>query len=316
MSPSRQFLLHLCLTIIGVMAFPTESDGRNQTADNSTGLWDPKTSSFATIIPTEQPSQPSVRQLPEITRSRKTTPDKILYVTGGIGEDYDYYDDDEDDSVEEATFAPPRVSVIPCPYNRCKHLELPCEEIQMRAGGNCLCPGLSGRSIKPDSPRLLQVIPGDQGASVNWCSPLSTVQGYRVVYKTSDGPMEIGPILNSTYRFYSINNLLPDMSYRVCVVAFNEAGESPVGESEEEEQERLKYGTMGPCMVFHTSGKWESKIYLGIGVGLALLAGVLGLIVFVFWLWKKKRVSSRKLTDSGERGITNMSFKADSVEQL
>lgn len=311
LSASLQLLLSLCLTFVGAIAFPTENNTGNLTESNATGIWDPKANSVTTITPTSENSRPSGPMVPEITRSRKTTQHRILYIT----DDYYYDEDDDDDNKNKITVAPPEVSLLPCPYNRCKHLEPPCEETQIRAGGNCLCPGLRGRSFKPDSPRLGQVIPGVRGVSVNWCSPLSVVQGYKVLYKTDDGPPESGPFLNSTYRFYSIENLLPDTTYKVCVVAFNEAGESPV-EGGEADKAKWRHVSPGPCMEVHTSSTQESKIYLGIGVGLAALAGILGIIACSYSLWKKKKASSRKVTDSGERGITNMSFKADSVEQL
>ncbi|KAM8939240.1 LRRN4 C-terminal-like protein [Pelodytes ibericus] len=309
LSAFMQFLLPLCLTVIGIRTFPTEIEAGD---NNTTEPWETISNSVITITPGAGSSKPSAPQLPEITRSRKTTPERILYITGR--DDYYYYDEDEDDSEEVASVTPPHVPPVPCPYNRCKHLELPCEEIQMRAGGNCLCPGLSGRSFPPDSPRLGQIIPGERGVSVNWCSPLSTVQSYRVMYKTIDGPLEHGPVLNSTYRFYSLDNLLPDTSYRVCVVAFNEAGESPIEEADEEAT--WENGTPGPCMVFRTFSSQESHIYLGVGIGLAALAGVLVIIVLGYWLLRKKKVSRRKEGEWGEMGVTNMSFKAESVEQL
>ncbi|XP_053305013.1 LRRN4 C-terminal-like protein [Spea bombifrons] len=306
-----QFLLPLCLFIVGVTTFPNKHGNRNHSEDNrTTKTWNMKSELLTTINSLSSDTQTSVPWLPEITQISKTTPEHILYITG----EGDYYEDD--DSEEEGPTNPPHSDVLPCPYDRCKHLEPPCEDIQIRLGGNCLCPGLTGPWFPPDSPRVGQITPTERGASVMWCSPLSFVLYYRVLYKTNNGPMERGPILNATYRFFSIGNLLPDTSYRVCLVAINEAGESQVEEGDDSKEGKWENGTPGPCRLFRTITSQGSHIYLGGGIGLAVLASVLGLIVFGYWLWRRKRVESRKWLDNDETGIANMTFKTESVEQL
>ncbi|KAM3920288.1 LRRN4 C-terminal-like protein [Leptodactylus fuscus] len=173
-------------------------------------------------------------------------------------------------------------------------------------------PGISGSSVLPESPRLRQVIAGQAGIGVSWCSPLSTVQSYRVMYGTPEGPLEVGPLLNQTYRFFSITNLLPGTAYRVCVVAINDAGENQVDHGDEElDQEDI----VGPCGIFHTYDALGSSMYLAIGVGLAALAGVLGFSAFIYWSWSRKKRSIKR-TRQGDMGVANMSFKAESIENL
>ncbi|KAM4722461.1 LRRN4 C-terminal-like protein [Rhinophrynus dorsalis] len=251
--------------------------------------------------------------LPGITRNRRSTPEHIQYITGGFGEYYDY---DDDNSEEKTITTPPQAPLGPCPYDRCKHLEPECDEIQRKAGGNCLCPGLTGPNVLPDSPRLGQVVAGDRVASVSWCSPMSTVQGYIVMYGTPEGPLERGPILNATYRFYSIEGLLPNTPYKLCVVAFNDAGESTVTTAEEDESGGWERGIPRPCGVIRTSGSQWSHIYLGVGVSLAILTGIVGLAVLGYLLWRRKGVMRMKEDGGEEMGVQNQSYKADSVEQL
>ncbi|CAI9572629.1 unnamed protein product [Staurois parvus] len=258
--------------------------------------------------------QSSVPQPRKITQNQKTTRERIQFITEDI--DYDSYEDEEDTSYKKHFTLPPQVSYEACPFDRCKHLELPCREIQKRAGGKCLCPGISGRTISPDAPHLHVVTPGQKGISVSWCSPLSTVQGYRVLYGAPEGPLEQGPLLNQSYRIFSIPNLVPGTTYRVCVVAINDAGESQVELKDEEKEWPSQERISGPCGIYNTYDPYASYIYLAVGIGLAVLAGLLGIFSFVYWFRCRKRSRKIKRAIGEEKGVTNMSFRAESVENL
>ncbi|XP_018421114.1 PREDICTED: LRRN4 C-terminal-like protein [Nanorana parkeri] len=306
-------LLPLCAAIPGLHA------ERNNTAEteenkNNTVPLNNTVSPLTTASPDYEDDQSSVAQPRKITQSHKTTRERIPFITEDI--DYDNYEDDEDNGYKKQFTLPPQVFNAPCPFDRCKHLELPCSEIQKSTGGKCSCPGISGRSILPDAPRLNVITPGQTGISVSWCSPLSTVQGYRLLYGSPEGPLEKGPLLNQSYRFFSIPNLVPGMPYRVCVVAINDAGESQLQPSDGEEGWPGPGGITGPCGIYNTYDPYGSYIYLAVGIGLAILAGLVGIFVFVYWFRCRKGSRKLKRAIGEEMGVTNMSFKAESVENL
>ncbi|XP_075043515.1 LRRN4 C-terminal-like protein [Mixophyes fleayi] len=303
LSPILLLLFPLCVPITGLHL---ENNTLNSEDNNSTI---PR-SSILNILTTSSPNLKNNRTT--VSLSRKTTHEKILYVTENVS-----YEDDEDeneDDIYEVYTVPPHLPAEPCPYDRCKHLELLCDEIRKRTGSKCLCPGISGRTVIPDSPRLNQITPGQTGIGVSWCSPLSTVDGYRVHYGRPEGPLEMGPLLNQSYRFFSIANLLPGTSYMVCVVAINGAGESQIQLVDGEEGFQGQGGIISPCGIYHTFDSQGSYIYLAVGVGLAIFAGVLGFVVLIYWFCRRKKV--RNIKRGGEMGITNMSFKAESIENL
>eukprot|EP00079_Xenopus_tropicalis_P034953 XP_017948724.1 PREDICTED: LRRN4 C-terminal-like protein [Xenopus tropicalis] len=253
---------------------------------------------------------------PNNTWRERSANEHIQFINGGIGVEYYEDKDDNDSEVKEIT-PPSYASLEPCTYDRCKHLEIPCQETQRAAGYHCLCPGIDGPSVPPDPPRLVQSVSEESGANLRWCSPLSTVHGYRVLHGISGSPMQSGPVLNATYRFYSIEKLLPDTDYRVCVVAFNEAGESKVdfGEAKDEE-ENWEWGKPGPCRIIHTSRTKASMILLWAGVTIAVLAGIMGIALLGYWMRITGRRKRRKIERGVEMGISNLSFRAESVEQL
>ncbi|XP_053544827.1 LRRN4 C-terminal-like protein [Bombina bombina] len=319
-------LLPLLLVVIPfslmTSAAPTPlPDDKNSTQPwtNTTEMRDNKSVPVTTFSPTsdnnQTMSESSLPSGPRDTPIHRTTPERIQFITGGDVADY-YEDEDEDDSEERPVTSFPPKSVSPCNYNRCKHLELPCEEIQRMQGGNCLCPGVDGAGVPPDAPGLGELLPGEMGASVRWCSPLSTVRGYKVLYGPLEGPMETGPVLNASYRAFTIERLSPNTPYRVCVVAFNEAGESPIEGGEEEEEEAWEGGKPHPCRVLRTTGSQVQQVYLGVGVGLAALAALLGLIGLGWWFCGRRKSKTIKETEGKDMGVTNLSYKAESVEQL
>ncbi|OCT81728.1 LRRN4 C-terminal-like protein [Xenopus laevis] len=259
-------------------------------------------------------SQSTLSLNPNNTWRERSAIEHIQSINGGM--DVEYYDDKDDNDSEAKVILPPSSDYLkPCDYDRCKHLEVPCNETQKAGGFHCLCPGVDGPSVPPDPPRLMQSVPEESGVSLRWCSPLSTVRGYRVLHGTSGNPLQSGPVLNSTYRFYFIEKLFPDTSYRVCVVAFNEAGKSKVDVGEDEE-ENWDWGKPGACRIIHTTVTKASRILLWTGVTIAVMAGMMGLAALGYWLRRRGRRKHRKIERGVEMGISNLSFRAESVEQL
>ncbi|KAM5138051.1 LRRN4 C-terminal-like protein [Mantella aurantiaca] len=287
--PILTLLLHICLMITTrSLVFAVEDSASLETS---------------TANPTIASNQSTAMQHAKVTQ-RQTTPERLLYITGGAEEDY-YGDEDE-------TTVPPLqpVPVKPCPYDRCEHLSPTCEEIQSNTGGNCLCPGIDGPKIKPDPPNLRQVLSGDGEVTVNWCSPSSSVLSYRVLYQGPESQVEKGPVLNASYRSYSIINLLPATQYTVCVVAINNAGESPAEINEAEEH---REGSMtGPCRILHTTASKSSHLYIGIGLGLGAMVVVM--IVLGILLCNRKKRNNRMDVEAKEMGIPNHSYKFGSAD--
>nr|DBA17244.1 TPA: hypothetical protein GDO54_002720 [Pyxicephalus adspersus] len=253
----------------------------------------------STAAPTNASTQSTAAQQTKVTQ-RKSTPERLLYITSGPEEDYYDYD-------EETTLSPHSpVPMKPCHYDRCENLSPTCEEIQRKAGGNCLCPGIDGPNIKPDSPAINKVLSGDTEVTVTWCSPSSTVQSYRVLYQGPDSQVEKGPLLNASYRSYSIENLLPGTQYTICVVAINNAGESSAKfiEAEEDIERTIK----GPCSNFHTTATKTSHMYIGIGVGLGALMVVMGILGILMCNRKKRK--NRMDVEEEEMGVSNHYYKA------
>lgn len=258
----------------------------------------------STSTPNTTSNQSTAIQHTKVTQ-RQSTRERLQYITSGP--DVDYYDD------EDTTFSTPQpVPLKPCLYDRCEHLSPPCEEIQSKEGGNCLCPGIDGPDVKPDPPNLRQVLSGDQEVTVNWCSPSSTVYSYKILYQGPDSQMEKGPMLNATYRSYSIKTLLPGTQYTVCVVAINNAGESPSDMNDAEEGTEGSW--RGPCRILHTNASKMSHVYIGIGVGLGVLA--IAMVLLGILLCIKKKRKNRMDVDEKEMGIPNSSYKTGSSDKL
>ncbi|KAK7922410.1 hypothetical protein WMY93_009312 [Mugilogobius chulae] len=101
--------------------------------------------------------------------------------------------DDIDDEDIESQSIPPSLGRIPnlhqeppelCKYNPCLEDQPSCAVLSQQTG--CLCPGLSGASEPPHAPRILELLPVNEGPDrgkieVQWCAPSSIVLGYRVV---------------------------------------------------------------------------------------------------------------------------------------
>lgn len=77
----------------------------------------------------------------------------------------DYQEGEEDD----VTVTTPSLAV-PCDYDRCRHLQVSCQELQKVGPVACLCPGLSREDQQPEPPRLgeVQLVAEEGYAVVHW----------------------------------------------------------------------------------------------------------------------------------------------------
>ncbi|XP_005414839.1 PREDICTED: LRRN4 C-terminal-like protein [Chinchilla lanigera] len=176
---------------------------------------------------------------------------------------------------EEDPEATPELPV-PCDYDRCRHLQVPCEELQRAGPAACLCPGLSSPSQPPAAPRLGEVrVLAEKGcAKVHWCAPASPVHHYQLLLWEAAGAPRRGPPLNNTVRRTELGGLRPGGTYVLCVVAANEAGESPAPGLAGEDPDAAVSPTFGPCGRFSVPPRPGTLVHAAIGVGttLALLS--------------------------------------------
>ncbi|XP_037667059.1 leucine-rich repeat neuronal protein 4 [Choloepus didactylus] len=172
----------------------------------------------------------------------------------------DDYSEEEEEEVMETS-----PQDVPCDYHPCKHLQIPCSELQRRS--RCRCPGLSGEDTVPDSPKLRGLTEvTDTSVLVHWCAPNSAVRGYQIRYHAEGRPGNqslVGEIY-ATARQHPLYGLSPATTYRVCVLAANRAGLS-----------QPRAGWRGACAAFTTKpSAWLALAGLGASCGL-LLAGSL-----------------------------------------
>uniref|UniRef100_A0A8C3NSP5 Leucine rich repeat neuronal 4 n=1 Tax=Cyanoderma ruficeps TaxID=181631 RepID=A0A8C3NSP5_9PASS len=134
-------------------------------------------------------------------------------------DDYDYEEQGKETPVQTAHIA--------CDYNPCRHLQKPCKELQNTS--KCSCPGTSREDEIPDPPRLREVIEiTDSSAQIRWCAPYSVVHSYELMLHAQDDEDRhfVTDNIYPTARQYTLYNLLPFTTYRICVTASNKAGSS------------------------------------------------------------------------------------------
>ncbi|XP_012884429.1 PREDICTED: LRRN4 C-terminal-like protein [Dipodomys ordii] len=178
----------------------------------------------------------------------------------------DLEEDDEDETVSTPLLA------LRCDYDRCRHLQVPCHELQRAGPVACLCPGLSSPAQRPDPPRLGEVrIVAEEGrAEVHWCAPYSPVHYYWLLLWGGSGEPQKGAPLNATVRRAELKGLMPGGTYVICVVAVNEAGESEVPGAGEDGQESVTFPSFGPCGQIIVPPRPATLVHAAVGVGTAL----------------------------------------------
>ncbi|XP_037373699.1 LRRN4 C-terminal-like protein [Talpa occidentalis] len=175
---------------------------------------------------------------------------------------------------------------MPCDYDRCRHLQVPCKELQRASPTACLCPGLSSPDLPPEQPRLgeVRLVAEDSLAVVHWCAPSSPVHQYWLLLWPGSGAPQKSPPLNSTFRRAELTGLKPGGSYVVCVVAANGAGESSVPGAVGQGLDGVGGPSFGPCSQFTVPPRPLSLVHAAAGVGTALALLTCSALIWHFCL--------------------------------
>uniref|UniRef100_A0A8C8X8B4 LRRN4 C-terminal like n=1 Tax=Panthera leo TaxID=9689 RepID=A0A8C8X8B4_PANLE len=205
----------------------------------------------------------------------------------------------EEDKDETPRPRPP-LRAVPCDYDHCRHLQVPCKELQRAGPRACLCPGLSSPTQPPDPPRLgeVHVVAEDGSAVVHWCAPFSPVHQYWLLLWEGNGAPQKGSPLNSTVRRAELKGLKSGGAYVVCVVAANGAGESSVPQAGGEGLEEVGGPPFGPCRRLAVPPRPLTLVHVAIGVGTVLALLSCSALVWHFclrerWGCPRRRVASR-----------------------
>ncbi|XP_068089536.1 leucine-rich repeat neuronal protein 4 [Hyperolius riggenbachi] len=178
------------------------------------------------------------------------------------------YSDDKDRN--QQTIVPSKMPA--CDYDGCRHLQIPCAELQLLKP--CLCPGLSMEDVVPDPPYLGGISEiTDTSAQVHWCSPNSVVETYQIVYQPEDGQIKTVNNIYVTMRQHTLYGLSPHTTYKVCVVAYNKKGKSEAENS---------HSKINPCGEFKTNPSYIMILALLCGLGgiLLVIIGVLAVCLY------------------------------------
>ncbi|XP_074128558.1 LRRN4 C-terminal-like protein [Sminthopsis crassicaudata] len=178
---------------------------------------------------------------------------------------------EEEDEEEEEKTPPPNSSL--CDYDRCRHLQVPCRELQGPKGTDCLCVAISSAHQPPDPPRLGEVhIWADQGrAAVHWCAPYSHVDKYWLELWEGGALVRTGPpvLYNTSVRRAELEGLKPGGTYTLCVIASNDAGTSYVPEGGG--AERVTFPLFGPCRHLSIPPNPQTLVHVAVGMGIVLV---------------------------------------------
>nr|XP_060611006.1 leucine-rich repeat neuronal protein 4 [Anolis sagrei ordinatus] len=236
-----------------------------------------------TTEPTEQEglfspysTAPSDQTMPPWQIPTKTSAQPNL----AIIDNTNYYADDYDYEKERKEYVTNTLG--PCDYDPCRHLQKPCIELQELSP--CLCPGISDEFTIPDPPRLWDVTEiRDTSVEIHWCAPYSSVRFYQLAYRLQGSTKNhtISGEIYTTARQYTLYNLLPASTYRVCIIASNKAGPSTTTDGN---------GQSAPCGTFSTKSSYKSVFAaLGVTSGVFLLATIM-LSVCLYRKWRAPRL--------------------------
>lgn len=198
---------------------------------------------------------PTSSQVPGIHPTRPLRPRGVSVEAHALSSEDDYVYDD-------TTISPDIVRPdggVRCDYSPCSEHQTPCAELAAATG--CLCPGFTLHNVAPGEPDLRSVSWNRSEVVVRWCAPYSFVTKYVVTVGGQDRKT-----FGKEQRSGSLGDI--DNIAKVCVIAVNEAGNSPES-----------------CMMYQPT---DNSLPLKAG----LIGGALGfllLLLLAVLLWRHKR---------------------------
>ncbi|TKS83948.1 LRRN4 C-terminal-like protein [Collichthys lucidus] len=153
-----------------------------------------------------------------------------------------------------------------CDYSPCREGQVACPVLADSTG--CLCPGFTLQDAAPEAPSLTSVSWNGSDVVASWCAPNSYVTGYTVTVRQTLTGKEERLTLGQDKRSGVLGHV--DHVSEVCVVAVNDAGQSPETAS---------------CLPYEPR---DSSLPLKAG----LIGGALGLLMLVLLgvlLWRHRR---------------------------
>ncbi|XP_010749413.2 leucine-rich repeat neuronal protein 4 [Larimichthys crocea] len=110
-----------------------------------------------------------------------------------------------------------------CDYSSCREGQVACNVLADSTG--CLCPGFTLQNVAPEAPSLMSVSWNGSDVVALWCAPNSYVTGYTVTVRQTLTGKEDRLTLGQDKRSGVLGHI--DHVSEVCVVAVNDAGQSP-----------------------------------------------------------------------------------------
>uniref|UniRef100_A0A3Q1CAI0 Fibronectin type-III domain-containing protein n=2 Tax=Amphiprion ocellaris TaxID=80972 RepID=A0A3Q1CAI0_AMPOC len=211
---------------------------------------------------------PTTSELPGIHPTRPFRPREVS------SEAHVLYPEDYKDYDETVTTILPNIgspdggSFQRCDYNPCSENQTPCPE--MVAATSCLCPGFTLNNAPPEVPSLTSVSWNGTEVVLRWCAPYSYVTEYVVTVGGRDRKT-----FGTEQRSGSLGDI--DNIAEVCVIAVNDAGDSPAS-----------------CMMYRPT---DNSLALKAG----LIGGALGLLLLLLLavlLWRHKRQQKQEASIS------------------
>ncbi|XP_066450948.1 leucine-rich repeat neuronal protein 4-like [Eleutherodactylus coqui] len=238
-----------------------ENDPTTSFSITQSSIVSPKTSSSSDVLPKELTDLPITKQtFPENGSSSWNQSE----IPRDYPEDYD-----EQETQPIVTTVGSRITA--CDYDHCRHLQTPCSELQCLKP--CMCPGLSGDHLIPDPPHLQGVFEiTDTSAQILWCSPNSIVEKYQLVYDHESDANQTVDNIYVTMRQFTLYNLVPHTTYKVCVMAFNKKGHSAP----------INNGSRTPCAEFKTRPSYILILSILSALGGLFLAAIAVLSICLY----------------------------------
>ncbi|XP_071784471.1 uncharacterized protein [Asterias amurensis] len=176
----------------------------------------------------------------------------------------------------------------------------------------CTCHKNYGGSLcqyrKPETPREITVIRSTKNyITLTWKgAEMQHVQGYRVLYSIVGERTVIKSVpIHPTVQTYTMEELDMDVSYRICVVAFNEGGESLLGSSN--------------CIWAETQKAAERKNSIFnmqlVAIGGGCLAVVIGLFL-IGYVYQKLKERQQDKEEFGEPSSMQQAGRTGSVSEV